>query len=407
MNQLVNTLNLIFPHTIAFALFFLLSCVGFLLLFWAKKTNIQLIRFLFYIPANKSRTKALQLGGLPLVFVITTAICWLYFQPYTLIMERPLLMLSLILFLGVLLIGYIDDRFELRPRYKLAGQICIALAYSFASSTILYPQHPLVVGCINFLLVIITLNGTNLLDGLDSMLFKIFFASLLYFFTFALFFSLTSTVVLVLALICIFLPFAFLNKAPARVYLGEIGAGSIAASTIILSNILFFNLEDKKQPIISASYAALPLLITGIELVVSFLRRLINKKSPFKGDKLHVHYLLQEHYKLHSKAITNYYFLFQFSLCLFGFLLIQMSGAIAGTVIIILLPLGIMMYFGRRHWVAKNLPANKLFTLFKTKVKSNVKIISGSVINDFQVFIIPENSNIASLPSENVNQEAS
>lgn len=390
MNLFTNPINLLLANLYILAIFASLSSLGFLFLFWAKGSKKQSVRYFFYIPANKSKTNTLQLGGLPLVMVIIGMIAWLAHQPATSIQEKSILLFSLILYSGVLCYGYLDDRFEIRPIFKLAGQIIIALSYSLASSQILYPSNSSYAFLFNFILIMTTINGTNLLDGMDTMSFKIFLGTLIYFAVLSsITFSDTSTF-LTYSLLAILLPFYILNRPPAKVYLGEIGVGAIAISAVVLSNLAFLTLTQTEQPLKASTYSILPLIIPGMELAVSFLRRFLNKRSPFKGDKLHIHHILHSHYKMSPNKIITYYFLSQISLCFFGFFMIQKIGSVIGVVITTLtLCLGLLQ-FGKKHWVTKDLIPINLLSFFRLSLKSRVKIISGSALNDFQVHVITE-----------------
>ena len=406
MNWQSNLLNSLYSFATPMMVYFLLSAIGFAFLFWAKTTNNQSIRYFFYIPANKSKSKTLQLGGLPLNVLIISLLFWVTNNLNTSIQEKTILLSSLVLYVGVLFYGYLDDRFEIRPIFKLNAQLLIALTYSLITShsfSLYYSSYAFV---FNFFVIMATINGTNLLDGLDTMSFKIFFGTLCYFTILA---AITSSITLMffsLMLLSIVLPFYFLNRPPAKVYLGEIGAGTIAISAIVMSNLAFLTLTQTHQPLKASTYSILPLLIPSMELTVSFIRRFLNKRSPFKGDRLHIHHILRDHYKFSSSKITNFYLIVQLSLCAFGFFMISYIGSITGVLITTFI-LGLaLLKFGQKHWVTNDLIPINLLSLFQLSLKSRVKIISGSALNDFQIhLLVPEEMNQDSLSDSYIEEK--
>ncbi|MBC7712063.1 MAG: undecaprenyl/decaprenyl-phosphate alpha-N-acetylglucosaminyl 1-phosphate transferase [Rhizobacter sp.] len=387
MNSFLNTSKFISFTTPALILC-ALSSLGFLLLFWAKKTHNQSIRYFFYIPANKSKNQTLQLGGLPINLLFISTVIWLANKTSTTVQEETILFSSLVLYCGVLFYGYLDDRFEIRPIFKLAGQLFIALTYSLVTANTLHPFNSSVAFVFNFFMIMTTINGTNLLDGLDTMAFKIFAGTLGYFTILAMLISSTTLALYSISLLGILLPFYFLNRPPAKVYLGEIGAGSLAMSAITLSNLAFLTLTHTNQPLKASTYAVLPLLIPAMELIVSFVRRFLNKRSPFKGDRLHIHHILRDHYKFSSTQITNYYLFAQVCLCTLGFFMIFSVGSIMGVVATVMFLNLLLLKFGQKHWVTKDLMPINLNSLFQLSLKSKVKIISGAALNDFQIHLL-------------------
>lgn len=388
MNWLLNTSKFILSFHTPMMLLCTLSAVGFALLFLAKKSSYQSIRYFFYIPANKSHNKALQLGGLPINILMMAIVVWLANKTTTTVQEQTVLFSSLVLYTGVLFYGYFDDRFEIRPIFKLAGQLFISLTFSLATAHTLYPQNSSLSFLFNFFMIMATINGTNLLDGLDTMAFKIFAGTLVYFVLLATVIWSPTLAYFALSLLAVLIPFYFLNRPPAKVYLGEIGAGSLAMSAIILSNLSFLTLTQTNQPLKASTYAVLPLLIPAMELAVSFIRRFLNKRSPFKGDRLHIHYILKDHYKLSSTLITNYYLTAQLSLCSIGVFMIYSVGSLLGVVATTMILSLVLLKFGQKHWVTKDLIPINLNSLFQLSLKSKVKIISGNALNDFQIHFV-------------------
>jgi UDP-GlcNAc:undecaprenyl-phosphate GlcNAc-1-phosphate transferase len=389
-----NLLNLIYSNKTPYLFFLLSSVAGFIFLFWTKQAKAQWIRYLFYIPANKSQTKTLQLGGLPVNLISMGLLVWLSKQSYVSIAEKNVLLSAIILYVGVLFYGYLDDRFEVKPIIKISAQLFLALTYSLSVARLLQPNNPQWAFIINFLVIIVSINGTNLLDGLDTMSFKIFSGTLIYFGILALICNSPVSLIMSVSLMLILLPFYFLNRAPAKVYLGEIGVGTIAVSGILLANLAFRTLVQTEQPLRASTYAALPLILSCMEVAVSFFRRLINNRSPFKGDKLHIHHILSNHYQLKSSTITNIYFLLQALFCTLGFLIIYKMGSLLGIALVSVTLVVAIFSFGFKFWITKDIIPLNLESLLRKGQREKIKILSGQALNDFQVHIIPEQYNL-------------
>ena len=136
------------------------------------------------------------------------------------------------------------------------------------------------------------------------------------------------------ALICIIfagcsLGFLIWNFYPAKIFLGEGGSTFIGFMLGTLS-------------IISGGKIATALLIMGIpilDIAWSILRRLWQKKSPFVGDKKHLHFQLLEIGLGQRQAVI---FLYLFSLA-FGLTAIFIQGKAKVIVLIVLIGLMIVL----------------------------------------------------------------
>lgn len=389
-----NPLNSISGNIIFFGLLTLASSLLYWSLFLIKnggKRNI--LKRLLYIPANKSHTRTLLLGGLPLNFSFLILILTLPYVFNLGLIHRSIIDYSLILFLGVLVYGYLDDRFEIRAILKLFFQVSIVSIFSYLICKVLYPENTVVPFLLNFVIGMMVINGANLLDGLDTLSFKIFAVSLGYFAYVALTLQPSSLVVfLVTGSLFATIPFYFLNRAPAKVYLGEIGAGSFASMLLLISNLLYLEMKASKFPSFSFVSASFPLMIFGVELSVSFLRRFLNKRSPFKGDKLHVHHLLMKVYQFTPSTVGTLYGISQALLCLVGFWSLSIINHWLSFSVVLTSLLLTYFLLGRKFWVGQDFIPMSISSLFNLSLKKKVKIISDSALNDFQVYVVDPDS---------------
>ena len=215
----------------------------------------------------------------------------------------------------VLLIGALDDRFELDAVTKLAGQgLAAGILLIFGIQLLWLPINVIIILPTNIgqfltvLVVIIIINAVNFVDGLDGLATGIVGISAAAFFGFAYLlavengFSRAGAPSLATAIvigICLgFLPH---NIYPARIFMGDSGSMFLglllAASAITLMGQIDANAVFAED----IGPAALPLLLPFAVLAVplldfglAILRRLSQGKSPFAPDKEHLHHKLMK-----------------------------------------------------------------------------------------------------------------
>ena len=257
-----------------------------------KNTPQHWLRPWLFVSSRKSHSDAILLGGLVINFVAISSIVLTHFlfsyPHHTLLYSIPSLLI-------ILIHGYLDDRFEISPRFKLLCQLfSVAL---FAALTI---KHLPISAWIGAPLLMIAgfavLNGANLLDGLDTMQMKLSTLSLVFYLAVAIQFreaAVTVASAIAMSSLIAFYPF---NREPAKIHMGEIGANTVGMLFLVLSTELFIGVENNIGPWNSFVIASIPLALPVVELSTSFLRRIMVRKSPFKSDRLHLHHLLIDQY---------------------------------------------------------------------------------------------------------------
>jgi UDP-GlcNAc:undecaprenyl-phosphate GlcNAc-1-phosphate transferase len=209
------------------------------------------------------------------------------------------------------LLGMLDDKFELDAITKLAGQALAAGILLLYGIQILWlPINgvtmlpPSVGQLLTVLIVLITINAVNFIDGLDGLAAGIVAISGAAFFAFAYLLAVVygfnragapSLITAIAIGVCLgFLPH---NSFPARIFMGDSGSMflglMLAASAITLTGQVDPNAisEEKLGP------ALLPLLlpfavlaIPLADLTLAIFRRIRAGKSPFSSDKEHLHH---------------------------------------------------------------------------------------------------------------------
>lgn len=224
----------------------------------------------------------------------------------------------------VTILGVVDDRRELQPTTKLAGQVVAGGILVLGGVEVVYFWFPglgvVALGAdlsalITIVWTIAVINAVNLIDGLDGLaagIVTIASASLLVY-------AVSSSpgeatpaelLMLVLAAACIgFLPH---NFYPASIFMGD--AGSMLLGLLLASGtVLGFSRTDEPRFVDVAGFVVpvlLPVLVLAIPLadaVFAVFRRVRGGKSVFHGDKEHLHHRLFDLAQNHRTAVGVIY----------------------------------------------------------------------------------------------------
>jgi UDP-GlcNAc:undecaprenyl-phosphate GlcNAc-1-phosphate transferase len=211
----------------------------------------------------------------------------------------------------LVLLGMIDDRFELDAITKLAGQALAAgILLIYGVQIFWLPINgvmtlPASIGqLLTIVVVLVAINAVNFIDGLDGLAAGIVAISGAAFFAFAYLlavingFSRAGSPSLITAIIigiCIgFLPH---NVFPAKIFMGDSGSMLLglllAASSITLTGQIDPNAissEDLGPTLLPLALPFAVLAIPLFDLFSAIFRRLRAGKSPFASDKEHIHH---------------------------------------------------------------------------------------------------------------------
>ncbi|MEY8434782.1 MraY family glycosyltransferase [Streptococcus hyointestinalis] len=316
-------------------------------------------------------------GGLAifLTFVIATLVILpLISKDYTYPWWRePYQVYILPVVLGALVIvvtGYLDDIFELKPLPKLLG-IVIAATIVWAFTDFRFDSfkipfggpfihfNPLVTCFLTILWIVAITNAINLIDGLDGLVSGVSIISLVtmaivsYFFLPKADLFLTLTILVMVAAIAGFFPY---NYHPASIYLGDTGALFIGFMIGVLS------LQGLKNS--TAVAVVTPVIILGVPIldtVVAIIRRTLSGQKFYEPDKLHLHHRLLSMGFSHRGAVWMVYAIaFIFSLIA---LLLNVSSRFGGVLLIFGLLFALEIFIeGLGIWGENRTP---LFNAFK------------------------------------------
>jgi UDP-GlcNAc:undecaprenyl-phosphate/decaprenyl-phosphate GlcNAc-1-phosphate transferase len=236
----------------------------------------------------------------------------------------------------LVIIGIIDDRFEIGAMSKLAGQIAAGgiLVYSGAylywlplpggSTLSLEPDLSVT---LTILLIVVTINAVNFIDGLDGLAAGVVGIAGLAFFIYS--YTLTNSIDLgsqstpavasaVLVGMCAgFLPH---NFNPARIFMGDTGSmligmllayGPIASNSSLDSGVLinYSHLHplNRFPTILPILLPVAILIIPYADFFLAVIRRTARGHSPFAPDRKHLHHRLQSMGHSHRQSVLLMY----------------------------------------------------------------------------------------------------
>lgn len=213
----------------------------------------------------------------------------------------------------LVILGMLDDRFQLDSITKLAGQAVAAgilLLYGVQlfwlpiNGVIAIP--PSIGQLVTVVIVVVIINAVNFIDGMDGLAAGIVAIAAAAFFVFAYELSVVygfsragapSLITAVTIGICLgFLPH---NAHPARIFMGDSGSMllglMLAASAITLTGQIDPNAisAEKLGPTLLPLLLPFAVLaIPVVDLLLAIVRRIRAGKSPFAPDKEHLHHRL-------------------------------------------------------------------------------------------------------------------
>ncbi len=269
-------------------------------------------------PARKIHTKPIPLFGGIGIFCAFLIVGGLYYffaptnwPPLTDLHVSVKHLLGIVLAAAVLcVVGALDDKFELKPHQLIIAPIIavlIVIAFGMGVDSVTNPLTgkqivldqwnillfwwhglpryiTLPADILTFLWLFGTIYTTKLLDGLDGLVSGITVIGAVVIGIVSLFFFVNVPTALLSFLTAgVFAGFLILNFNPAKIFLGE--AGSTLAGFLL--GVL---------AIISGAKFAIAMLVLGIPILdtawVIFRRIFIEHRSPFQGDRKHLHFRL-------------------------------------------------------------------------------------------------------------------
>jgi UDP-GlcNAc:undecaprenyl-phosphate GlcNAc-1-phosphate transferase len=212
------------------------------------------------------------------------------------------------------LIGYVDDRYQLRARWQFVAQFVLAGIALLGGIRIDRLPNPLGEGgfplggdtigtaaavAATTLWIVGMLNSANFVDGLDGLLAGI---ALIAVTTLGVISLVVPPIQPVVAMLCALLAGSLLgflpyNFHPARVFIGTAGVFAVGYALAVLS-------------VLGTAKVAVALLVLGVPVIDTFwiiIRRLTEGRSPFSADRGHFHHRLLDLGLTHRQVVLMIY----------------------------------------------------------------------------------------------------
>lgn len=253
----------------------------------------------------------------------------------------PILIGSII----IIIIGVLDDKYQLSARVKLIGQLLAASVVVFNGITVEYVNllfgGKLEFGLFSIPLTIIWIvgitNAINLIDGLDGLAAGVSSIALVSLTGMAILKGDIFVVSICLILLGSTLGFLVHNFYPAKIFMGDTGALFLGFMIAVLSLLGFKN--------VTLFSLIVPVIILGVPISDTFfaiVRRVVNKNPISEPDKSHLHHCLLRLGYSHRQTVLIIYAI----AALFGLAALILSQAtIRGALLVIAVLLIIIEVF--------------------------------------------------------------
>ncbi len=196
----------------------------------------------------------------------------------------------------ILLVGILDDKYQLRPRTKFLGQIIAAVVVVMFGLRMPFINLPFDGQLVfsEWLSILVTIvwivavtNAINLIDGLDGLAAGVSAIATATMMVIAILMGNYVVAVYSVVLLGSTIGFLFFNFHPAKIFMGDTGALFLGFNLAALSVLGF--------KFVTLIAFITPLLILGVPLSDTFfaiVRRIVNKKPISEADKNHLHHCL-------------------------------------------------------------------------------------------------------------------
>lgn len=208
------------------------------------------------------------------------------------IISTPFELISKLALTILVITGLVDDIRNVDPKLRLIIEFIVSflLVFKYLGFTWLMPLYAV--------LVVALINAVNMMDGMDGVCSSVSIISAI-----GLFFVVSSRYdkALLFSLVGALVGYLIYNFPPARIFMGDSGSYLIGG---ILSMGVLSSLRHGISEIPSIISSFVFVSIFFFDLVSGVLRRILNKKPPFSGDRGHVYDKVFE--RLNNKRKTLY-----------------------------------------------------------------------------------------------------
>jgi len=261
---------------------------------------------------------------------------------------------------GLIILGFgvWDDRVNLSYRIKLLGQLMAALAVIIIGGIrfesipfLLDAELPLWIGIpFTVLFLVGVSNAVNLTDGLDGLAGGLSFLTLCGIAYLAYLSNDSTVLLLTVPFLGGLLGFLRYNTYPARIFMGDSGSQLLGFIMGALAILLTDSTRGPFSPALTLLLLGLPFLDTlGV-----IGQRLAEGRSPFIGDRTHIHHKLLSVGFFHYEAVTVIYAIQAGMLCL-AYLLRWQSDMLIVPLYLMLASAVLAVFVASTHGLMPNL----------------------------------------------------
>ena len=236
------------------------------------------------------------IGGISIFMaVLMASLLWL---PNTLELRMYLIASAMMVFIGA-----VDDKFDLKVRIRIIGQLIVASLMIYGVGGYisnlgdLFGLGNVTLGPVGIVFtyvgIIVVINAFNMVDGIDGLIGSL---SINTFASIAILFIMSGQhdyVSYPLILATATIPYLIFNLGLARkakkIFMGDAGSMFIGLSVIWLLTMGTQNEQASFRPVTALWICAIPLM----DMLAIVVRRYKKGKSPFKPDRDHLHHILQ------------------------------------------------------------------------------------------------------------------
>ena len=230
-----------------------------------------------------------RIGGIAMVVgAVVPMLLWIDYARHV---------VGILIGIGIILVfGVWDDRAALNYKIKFAGQliaVCVAVFYGgivikFVPFGGLEPIPPAFSYALTIFALLGITNAINLADGLDGLAGGTTLLSIGVLSVLAYLARDGQLLIMCMAVMGCIVGFLRFNTHPAQIFMGDCGSQFLGFS----AGVLVIVLTQQSSTVLSP---AMPLLLLGLPLIDTFLvmgQRVLERRSPFKPDRNHIHHKL-------------------------------------------------------------------------------------------------------------------
>lgn len=220
--------------------------------------------------------------------------------------EAPEFQYYIAALLMIFFLGIKDDIIIISPVKKFIGQMIAAVILVYKAKLVitnmdgLFGIYELNTACSYLLTIfalVVIINAFNLIDGVDGLAGSLGLISSL---AFGIFFLINHNIpysILAFTFAGCLLAFLIYNFHPARIFMGDTGSLLIGlVNSILVIKFIEVGNHSSFYPVAASPAIGFAILLVPLmDTLRVFAIRIMNRQSPFKPDRNHIHHLLLNH----------------------------------------------------------------------------------------------------------------